>query len=254
MAEYDELTLRLVNTPTGRALALTESASPSESDLSTGGVPQSSWPLASKLLALRAKILAQKSLAEAHLSDLHRPAGQGFQIAPSVIQGLKFRTGALRGLVDDLKKLADEIDSPPTLEAERKKAKAEYDALVLRLVNTPVGRVLALFPPDRSWDKGQLYQAYPDTNQYTPALALLETRSRIQSQVERAEKALAARANFLRQFKDEPQRFAAAEARAAHEESVRKYEHEAKVATTTLRGLVGDLKKTADELDHPKGK
>ena len=70
--------------------------------------------MARKLVSLRDRILSQKLEADRHhlrlRPDPHRGPGYGGE--PADLQGLQVRTGALRGLVDDLKKLADEIDPP----------------------------------------------------------------------------------------------------------------------------------------------
>jgi len=240
-----------VNTPTGRALALSDNDSPSEPHLVDGGVPRASLGAAFKLLTMRAKILTQKKEAEKCIFNLHVRALSGSQGDPADIQSLKFRIGALRGLVDDLKKITDELDPPPTPEAEIKKVMTEYDGLVLRPVNTPVGRVLALFPPEEGWSADNVRKVFPADS--PTAVALLEKRGQIRTQKVRAEQALTNRAQALKK-KEQAKDSSDAEFRARVDDEIRTHEHEAKVATTALRGLIGDLKKQADEIDPPKGK
>src|SRR6185436_8664564 len=105
---------------------------------------------------------------------------------PSDIQALKFRVGALRGLVDDLKKLADEIDPPPTPEAEFKKLIDEYDALVLRLVKTPVGRLLVTTKP-QEWKPGELTVSGLTPDEQNLVIRLLRLRDEVVAQKEKFE-------------------------------------------------------------------
>jgi chromosome segregation ATPase len=110
LAEYDALLLRLVNTRVGRVLAIVDEAlRGADSELKDAGVADADLPTARKLHSLRSKILAQKRDADEHVSRLHM---KNNAIVPADELGLKFRTGALRGLVDDLKKVADELDPP----------------------------------------------------------------------------------------------------------------------------------------------
>jgi serine/threonine protein kinase len=252
VAEYDALTLRLVSTPVGRALALSEQDKPSESDLSTGGVPPASWPVAYKLLALRAKIIGQKTLGQMNLTELHATDKID---RPWAVPGLKFRTGALRGLVDDFKKLADEIDPPPGPDAELQKLMAEYDALVLRLAETRVGRVLALYPPQNSWQPDEVRKQFGGrVAEGDLAVWLLEKRTQIQTQADRARGALTVRSNLLRQKAEQATGKAKAGDSASLDEGIRNQEQDVKLATIALRGLIGELKKFADENESPKGK
>jgi hypothetical protein len=254
LAEYGALNLRLVNTPTGRVLAIVEDDSASDPTIREAGVPEAGLPTARKLLGLRSKIRKQRTAGESNLFFLASRFAEGSPDTPDQLQAFKFRTGALRGLVDDLKKVTDELDPPPTVESEFKKAMADYDDLVLRLAKTRVGRALALFPSGKSWTVGEFTEAFPNTLDQSQAQDLLRKRGQILTQVDAAEKALTPRNNAQRQLKDEPDRFKDPAARAAQDESIRKFEHEAKVATAALRTLIDDLKKLANEIDPPKGK
>jgi serine/threonine protein kinase len=255
MAEYDALTLRLVNTPTGRVLALIGVDAPDDSQLREAAVNDAAaMTTARKLLSIRFKIRGQKFDAEGYLNNLRRAAESGGQTPPADLQGLKLRNAALRGLVDDVKTIADELDPPPTVDSEFKKVMADYDALVLRLAKTKVGRALALFPSGKSWTSDQFSQAFPNPYDLGQAKGLLDKRGQILAQVDAVEKALSARYSAQRLLKDEPDRFAKAADRASIDELIGKHEHDAKVAATALRTLVDDLKKMADEIDPPKGK
>jgi hypothetical protein len=252
MAEYDGLNLRLVNTPTGRVLALEQADSVSEQTLRDDGVPEASLPTARKLLSFRFKIREQKSVAELNIRQLREFANDGHQGPPEYVQSLKFRNGALRGLINDLKKITDELDPPPTVDDEFKKVMAEYDALVLRLAKTQIGRVLAMFPPGKGMGFNDLSQSFPKPDDGAQAYKLLEKRGQILAQADVAEKALASRARDLQDLKKHPEW--PKELQTTQEESIRKYEHEAKVAMAALRTFVDDLKKLADGIDPPKGK
>jgi hypothetical protein len=146
--------------------------------------------------------------------------------------------------------VTDELDPPPTPDDEFKKVMADYDALVLRLAKTQVGRALALFPPGKGLGFNELSQSFP--NDGARAYRLLEKRGQILAQADVADKALTSRANELKDLKKHPDWDK--ETQAKQEESIRKHEHEAKVATAAMRTFVEDLKNMADEIDPPKGK
>jgi hypothetical protein len=203
---------------------------------------------------LRFKIRAQKSDAERHINQLHTFANSGQQGSTEDIQGLKFRNGALRGLVDDLKKIADELDPPPTVESEFKKVMAEYDALVLRLAKNPVGRALALFPADKVRTADKFNEAFPNPYDLGQAKRLLDKRGQILAQMAAADKAISDRTAAILRQKQAEHELADPATRTQIGDAIQKAEHDAKVATTVLRTLVDDLKKMADELDPPKGK
>jgi hypothetical protein len=253
LAEYDSLTLRLVNTPTGRALALTESDNLADGDLTTGGVPPTAVDTARRLLAVRAKIRVQKVEAEAHLFDLHR-SETGAPAQSAALQGLKFRTGAIRGLVDDLKKLADEIDPPPTADAEFKKVMAEYDALVLRLAKTTGGRLLAITKPG-NWGEGDITVAVgPDQTQLAAGKKLLWARDQINYQSSEAGRALKDLEGQRQRLKELKEQKAAANRLAEVEDQLRKAEQQLKFRTVTLGEFVGDVRWVADLWDPPAKK
>jgi hypothetical protein len=201
-----------------------------------------------KLLNMRAKIFTQKNEAEKHIYNLHLWAQGGYQVNADEVQRLKFRNGALRGLVGDLKKLADEID-PPGPAVECPKLLAEYDALVLRLAKTPIGRLLATTKP-KEWRVGT---DLPPADQAT-AVKLLNLRDQVVAQKEAFE-------GHTRGLKDSTgwkARLEASkgdpEALATHANYIKTHEAGLKLATETLRGLVRDFRKLADEIDPPKGK
>ena len=139
------------------------------------------------MLALRSNIRVQKSDAERYLAALQNGARLGLQAAPSVIQDLKFRTAALRALVDDLKKLADEIDPPPGPDAEFKKLMAEYDGVVLRLAED-AGRPGARPLPRRTkfWDAAEIRRQFGGRlAEGDQAVWLLEKRNEVRTQGDR---------------------------------------------------------------------
>jgi hypothetical protein len=254
MAEYDALKLRLVNTPTGRALALVEDTFASDQTLEGAGVAKAALPTAQKLFSLRAKIITQSREADKHIYNLHRWAADGYQANPDDVQGLKFRNGALRGLVDDLKKVTDELDPPPTVESEFKKVMADYDALVLRLAKTKVGRALALFPAGKVATADGFNEAFPNPYDLGQAKRLLDKRGQILAQVNAADKAISDRTAALVRQKQAEHELADPATRTQITEAIQKAEHDAKVATAALGTLIDDLKKMADEIDPPKGK
>jgi serine/threonine protein kinase len=274
MAEYDALVLRLANNSVGRILALLP---PDESwdsrrvqDLVGGDSGKAAKAI--QLIELRTRVRAQmaraqtalneresavrrKAEAERGLKDHETVAFHAAAIENAEYE-IKLRTTAIRGQVDDLKKMAEELDPTPVpVDAELKKVMGEYDALTLRLVNTPIGRILALVPPDRQWNEGEMTAvAGGDPAKRGQAIRLLDQRRHILDQADLAQKAINARAVAIKQQANDPGRFLEKDARAANEEVIQKNEHDAKVRITALRGLIGDLKKITDELDPPKGK
>jgi serine/threonine protein kinase len=272
MAEFDALVLRLVDTPIGRILALfppDRSWNSAEVKNAMDGREEKSKP-AVKLLEARSNILSQASRADTALTNVFNVRQQRARaqsenatadylavfddnIAKSEHE-VKLRTIALRGLVADLKKMADELDPPATPEAELKKAMADFDAVVLRLADTEVGRILALYPPDRGWGGDAVKRVFPgDPSKGDRAVWLLETRARIQTQADLAGKAIKDRVAQLAHQK-EVERGDDAEAKAKAVEAVQRADGEARLRTTTLRGLVGELKQAADGLGAAKGK
>jgi hypothetical protein len=204
---------------------------------------------------LRAKILAQRREAEDRILRLHNSALRGESGNPDDLQGLKFRNGALRGLVDDFKKLADEIDPPPGPDAELQKLMAEYDALVLRLAETRIGRVLALYPPQNSWQPDEVRKQFGGrVAEGDLAVWLLEKRTQIQTHSDRARGALTVRSNLLRRKTEQAAAKAKADDGPALDEGIRTQEQELKLSMIALRGLVDELKKFAEENETPKRK
>src|SRR5262249_49259434 len=115
------------------------------------------------------------------------------------VTNLKVRTAAIRSLVDDLKKLADEIDplgkpidKPDTdPESDFRKVMGEYDALALRLAKTSVGRLLATIPTTRKWTEGDVERAVgSDQVKIGRATKLLTFRDQVTVQATKAETAI----------------------------------------------------------------
>jgi hypothetical protein len=130
MAEYDDLLLRLAKTRVGRVLAtipVDRSWGDAELQNEFGSNETARIEQARKLLTLRGQIYnqarqAQNALTERKSRLLSKSAGGVIPGIDDEIkkneQEIKFRTAAIRGIVDDLKTLANEIDPPAKGPAE----------------------------------------------------------------------------------------------------------------------------------------
>jgi DNA repair exonuclease SbcCD ATPase subunit len=125
---------------------------------------------------------------------------------------------------------------------------AEYDALVLRLARHRVGRVLTIVAA--TWNEQSLGQRGYEGVDLATAVKLLNLRDEIKIQAENA-------ASAVRVWRENQQNLAkytgpgSEQSRTSLTESIRANERTLKESTETIRGLVADLKKLADELDPP---
>jgi Protein kinase domain len=251
MAEFDAIVLRLARHPVGRVLTLVGEKW-KEGDLERRGLEPPDVQRAVKLLNLREEIKAQsykvtsafsaRRQNQENLAKHTGPDPDSEEWRKNITENLRLceqtitvGTETVRGLMGDLKKLADELDPPKetaeTLEADYKRVLAEYDALLLRLVNTKVGRVLALFEKEPISDKYLKDVGVPDAAVPT-AWKLFDLRQKVRAQKHDADEHLS-------------------RLHIKNNATVPADEHGLKFRTRALRGLVDDLKKLADELDPP---
>jgi hypothetical protein len=135
MDEYDALTLRLAKTRVGRVLATFPADrgwGDAELQIEFSSTDKTRIEQARKLLTLRGHIRDQAQKAESSLAQrtayLRTKATSKKEELLDDIDNLirkseldvKFRTAALRSIIDDLKTLADEID-PPAKEGSARK-------------------------------------------------------------------------------------------------------------------------------------
>jgi hypothetical protein len=121
MAEYDALALRLAKTRVGRLLAVFPPQQwPSTEVEKALANDEKKTQLGIRLLTLRDQFREQSLKAEGALSAKRQNLfTKGLELSPHLDelilkneQEVQFRTAAMRGILDDLKKLADEIDPP----------------------------------------------------------------------------------------------------------------------------------------------
>ncbi|HKA07566.1 MAG TPA: protein kinase, partial [Gemmataceae bacterium] len=269
MAEYDALVVRLAKHPVGRAIVVIAKEW-NEAGLQARGFAQPDLPKSVKLLNLRDEIRTQAEQAKVTIDGLAqnretkaKNPGPDSQAAlddsiRKQLLDLKVRTEAIRGLVADLKKLADEIDptKSDTTAAEFKKVMAEYDALALRVAKTPVGRLLATFSPDKQWSETELQNTLgpDDKTRIAQGRKLLNLRGQIMTQAKAADNAVI---DSVWEQNRKATRQAGQGDKAdlpSIEEGLHKAEQEIQLRTAALRGIVDDFKKLADELDPPAKK
>jgi Protein kinase domain len=255
MAEFDALVLRLAKTEVGRLLATFPiDRTPAEAEFDDIlGRNEKKVAQASRMLKLRGEIAAQERMARTSLNERNnrkesKQKAKKEDLIPNVDEEIRknehdvrVRTAAIRSLVDDFRKLADEMDPPPSppdeAEAEFKKVMAEYDALCLRLVNTPIGRALALAEGD-SIPEAQL-KLLPEAGRET-ARRLLDLQTSVRKQRAEADK-------HRERLRPQPGRGPGLAGDASDLQGL-------KFRTQALRGLVDDMRKLADEIDPPDKK
>jgi Protein kinase domain len=154
------------------------------------------------------------------------------------------------GIVADLRKLADEFEVPAKDEAtaEFKKAMADFDALVLRLAKTQVGRLLSSIQYERKWSDDDLVEAFGiDQEKIDLGRMLLRYRDQARSQAVLAEKALGESAALQKKQKE-------LGVTQKIDERIRMYAQDVRLRTATIRVIVEDVKKLADQIDPPAKK
>src|SRR5262249_53513246 len=118
-------------------------------------------------------------------------------------RALRTAEDSMSAIIGDLKKLADELRAPAAdapdldpLETELKKVLAEYDALVLRLAKTEVGRLLATISADRTMPESDIQATFgKDEKKIDQARRLLKLRGQITAQERTARTSLNERNN-----------------------------------------------------------
>jgi hypothetical protein len=203
-------------------------------------------------------------LAAANAEQRHQ-AGQIPAIENETAKAtLKESVGVLRtyeetmgGIVADLRKLADEFAANGTddLSPDLKKALSDFDALKVRLAKTEVGRVLAIISPNRAWSETEIADMYAGQGDKTEsARKLLKFRDQIRVQNELADTFTKTRSDLLKSKQALSTAPGDREKLTAIEEQIRSCEHDIRLRTATIRGIVDDVKKLADQFDPPAKK
>ena len=273
--DYQALVSRLVKTETGRVLLTTGPGT----DLDKFMLPLSAQETiqAKRLLVLRDQFGFLVSKAEKEL-DRWEKAGLEFKNrdqrfraglisendyeaarldVKQAERALKTVEDAMAAIIADVKKLADELRAPAAdapepdpLETEFRKVMAQFDAIALRLAANPVGRLLATIESDATWDENTL--AVPlgqDPTKIQQGSKLLRYRGQIASQARQAEASLRTRVQIRKHKAD-----GSLESGFNADEAIRKAEQEVRLRAATIRGLLDDMKKLADEIDPPAKK
>jgi hypothetical protein len=215
-------------------------------------------PAAIRLLRPRDEIVMHKASAEASIALLkklsrERPADakardEAATQTRAAEQNILVRTAAIRTLLADLGKVADEIAPLPSSEEEFKKLITEYEALLLRLAKTTVGRIQTKIKPNLVAP----VEIPSDFTQEQKVLAtkLLNLRNEFVDQwrlFEGSQEGLdASKKDRQASAKGDPKKLADAEA------AMRKHETDLRLHVEVLRGLTVDLKKLADQIEAAK--
>jgi hypothetical protein len=273
--EYQTLVGRLAKTEAGRVLLIT--GPKTDLDKLMVGLSADETIRAKRLLVLRDQFGVLVPAAQKELDRLEK-ASLTFQD-----REIKFQAGAISenefnaaklevrqaeralknaedgmaGVIADVKKLADELRAPAAdapdpdpVEGEFKKVMAEFDAIALRLAKNPVGRLLATIRPGYGWGDAELQNAFgSDKAKVDQGRRLLNFRDEISKQAREAETSVTARFNIRKQRMDGTLSKDFNDA-----EVIRKAEQEIRYRTATIRGIIDDLKKLADEIDPPDKK
>jgi hypothetical protein len=157
----------------------------------------------------------------------------------------------LGGIVTDLTTLAAEFEASATPEGQFKQVMAEYDALVLRLARHPAGRQITLV--GQNWVHPDIEQRIDlNEEEKMSAIRLLLLRDQVRAQAQKAD----GRVRQIDIFRERLTEFTAKKSEpsvlAGIEEEIRKEQTPLKVCTETIRGLLTDMTRLADELDPPK--
>lgn len=270
-ADYDATIARLKKTPTGRILQTI--TYPIDVEKATASLTGDDADRTRRLLSLVShyQIFAPKLPPElgkwekAQVTFSHEEqrfkAGLipqlDYDIAKTTLRDservLQSYEETMGGIVADLHKLADEFEAKVAddLSPDLKKALAEFDALKVRLAKTEVGRVLAIIPPDKEWSTVELGDLFAGDGEKTePARKLLKLRDQIRLQ----HMSLKVASDFVKTKQAMPAGIGDAQEIDAIIKKVRESEQEIRLRTATIRGIVDDLKKLADQLDPPAKK
>jgi len=172
-------------------------------------------------------------------------------------RALKNAEDGMAGVIADVKKLADELrapaaDAPDPVEGEFKKVMAEFDAITVRLAKTSVGRLLATIPYQTAWGEAELQLAFASSEKakIDQGRRLLTYRDQVMAQAVRATSAFSQRT-----YQKEQRLTKKKEDQIPNiDDEIRKCEHDIRFRTATIRGIIDDLKKLADEIDPPDKK
>ena len=172
-------------------------------------------------------------------------------------RALQTEESALAVLLADLEKVAKElavsgVSKDESADADFKKAMAEYDALVLRLAKSRIGRVLALIEPKSSWSRTDLGATGVRSADLSITVQLLQLREKILKQVELADKARLDAIDYRKQQEIAQMELDAKRAREL-DDMAHRADQNRMVHIAAIRSLVDELKKIADDLD-PSGK
>ncbi|HKB01321.1 MAG TPA: protein kinase, partial [Gemmataceae bacterium] len=258
MKQFQDLTRRLAGTPAGGRMLLPGPVA--DLDKAVAGVRESDRDKVKRLLSLRdqfALLIPRAQAAAVRLHELKDLVASSYRT--SVRQSLEEMHTGLVGFLRDMERIATDLGAKPYRpdavpsasgpEAEFKTVLAEYDALVLRLTRHRVGRVVTVVA--RQWNPGTLEGRGITGPDQEKAVNLLNLRDEVLTQKEKAE-------GVLRQIDQNRQRLAEFAAKKADpsaiaevEETMRQEQAGLRVFTETIRGLVADLAKLADEIDPP---
>ena len=118
---------------------------------------------------------------------------------------------------------------------------------MLRLAKNPVGRLLTTLPTWAVADMNALFGQ--DKDKAEQAQKLLTVRGQITAQAGQAEQSLVRRVDIRKQKAD-----GSLGRDVDADEVIRKAEQDVKLRTVTIRGLLDDMKKLADEIEPPAKK
>jgi len=188
-------------------------------------------------------------------SELHYKAGTVpvFQFDEAKLElsqserALRTTEESMTTLLADMKKLAAELGLPGTPEEEFKRIRDDYDALLVRLAKSKVGRALVVIKRG-SWNDADLAEQNLPADKKELASRMLKLRDEFLRQWSKGDEAARDLALCASSRSPGNLRNAEIDARA------RKGEADLKISNETMRGLLEELNKLADTIDPPAKK
>jgi hypothetical protein len=269
--EFNALIAAIAKTRTGQVL--TTAGPNADPDKATAGMMSRDANRAKKLLSIRDRFEAMVPRAQKELErwekarvefkniDANYKAGavpsreweQAKLELSQAARALVATDEAMAQLLAELNQIAKETGvvgkaAAEDIVAEFKKVMAEYDALVLRLAKTSVGRLLATIPVDKGWGDAELQNTFgSDKAKIEQGRKLLTYRDQIDKQSRQAETAVVERSSRLKSKETTN----VEDTHPEINELIRKNEQDVRFRTAAIRGIVDDLKTLADEIDPP---